>query len=68
MPLFEYRCKKCGYVNEFLESAASRKAHRCEKCDSTRLERIFSAFSVGSGEGSGSSQSSSCPTGTCPLP
>jgi putative FmdB family regulatory protein len=67
MPLFDYKCKKCGHVTEFLESSGSKEAHRCEKCGSTRMEKLLSAFSVASGEGSGTSGSSSCPTGTCPL-
>jgi putative FmdB family regulatory protein len=66
MPIFEYRCKKCGQVMEFLEARDSRKAHVCEKCGSKDTEKILSAFAVRSG--SSSFESSTCPTGTCPLP
>jgi len=65
MPLFEYRCKKCGHVTTFLESAATRKAHACERCGSKQTEKIFSTFAAKSGESS--SSGSACPTGTCPL-
>ena len=46
MPLFDYECEKCGHVTEFLESAESKKVHRCEECGSTRMKKMLSAFSV----------------------
>lgn len=67
MPIFEYRCKKCGHATEFLESADSRRRHKCEKCGSTQTEKLFSAFAARVSSGSASTGSSSCPTGTCPL-
>jgi len=63
MPLFEYRCKECGHVTEFLEKADAKAEHECEQCGSTKTDRILSAFAVGKGGSSGAS----CPTGTCPL-
>jgi putative FmdB family regulatory protein len=68
MPLFEYKCKKCGQITEFLESAGNKEVHRCQRCGSTRLEKLFSAFSVSSEGSSGTTGDSLCPTGTCPLP
>lgn len=65
MPIFEYRCGKCGHVTAFLEKPDSRKAHACEKCGSRATEKVFSTFAAKSG--SSSSSASSCPTGTCPL-
>ena len=64
MPIFEYRCKKCGHVTSFLEKAGNKKFHACEKCGFKGTEKIFSTFAAKSG---GSSSGSSCPTGTCPL-
>lgn len=64
MPIFEYRCKKCGYKTEFLEKSSGKSKHSCEKCGSTDMEKLFSGFAVGQ---SGSSSAGSCPTGTCPL-
>lgn len=66
MPLFEYRCRKCGHVTEFLESPDNDSKHQCEQCGSRNTEKVFSAFAV---KGSTSSRSSgaSCPSGTCPL-
>jgi putative FmdB family regulatory protein len=65
MPIFEYKCKKCGHKTEFLEKAGSSEKHSCEKCGSNDLQKLFSTFSATSG--SKSSGGSSCPTGTCPL-
>jgi len=65
MPIFEYKCQKCGHKTEFLEKAGSSKKHSCEKCGSSNLKKLFSSFSAGSS--SKSIGSDSCPTGTCPL-
>jgi len=65
MPIFEYRCKKCGHVTSFLEKSNSQQPHICEKCNSQATKRIFSTFA--SRSSSSPSSSSTCPTGTCPL-
>jgi len=65
MPIFEYRCGKCGHVSSFLEKPNARRSHPCEKCGSKKTEKVFSTFAAQSGKSS--SSSSSCPTGTCPL-
>ncbi|AQQ71794.1 putative regulatory protein, FmdB family [Limihaloglobus sulfuriphilus] len=65
MPIFEYKCKKCGAKSEFLEKSGSSKKHKCEKCGSDEMQKVVSTFSAGSS--SKSTQSGSCPTGTCPL-
>lgn len=63
MPIFEYKCKKCGHKTEFLEKAGNSEKHICEKCGSNDLQKLFSTFSAtGSSRSSGSD---SCPTGTC---
>jgi len=65
MPIFEYRCKKCGHVTSFLEKAGSGKSHVCEKCGSKSVEKMLSTFAAKAGKSS--TGDSSCPTGTCPL-
>lgn len=65
MPIFEYKCKKCGHKTEFLEKGNRKKKHVCEKCGSNDLQKLFSTFSAGSSLTSGSPDS--CPTGTCPF-
>lgn len=47
MPVYEYRCEKCGHLFERTESMAQHeKAHpRCPECRSPRVQRVFGAFS-----------------------
>jgi putative FmdB family regulatory protein len=67
MPIFEYKCNKCGHKAEFLEKSGSRNKHVCAKCGSDQMQKLLSGFSVGAGAKSGSGAGDSCPTGTCPL-
>ena len=64
MPMFEYRCAKCGHVTAFLEKPNARQRHKCEKCGSQDTKKLFSTFAAKSGT---SSAGSSCPTGACPF-
>ena len=64
MPLYEYRCAKCGHVTEVLEKADASGGHTCEKCGGRRLHKLMSVFGVGAGS---RPSGNSCPTGTCPL-
>jgi len=64
MPVYEYECAKCGTVTEVLEKIGSKKRHKCPKCGSTRMEKLFSTFGVSPG---GTTSTGSCPTGTCSL-
>ncbi|OQY06666.1 MAG: hypothetical protein B6I25_03475 [Planctomycetales bacterium 4572_13] len=63
MPIFEYKCQKCGYKMDFLEKNSAKSKHVCEKCGSSEMQKQFSDFSVGKCKASGDS----CPTGTCPF-
>ena len=50
MPIYEYKCSKCGTVTEFLESADvsdKKLRHLCGKCGSGDMIKMFSAFAVG---------------------
>ena len=66
MPIFEYRCKRCGHVTSFLEKAGSTKNHVCGKCASKVTEKVFSTFAARTKPTSGLGKPS-CPTGTCGL-
>lgn len=77
MPIFEYRCKKCGTAFEALVSNADAKA-TCEKCGSKQTEKQLSIFSASVASGSpipcstgncptSGMAGSGCSTGTCPL-
>jgi putative FmdB family regulatory protein len=44
MPLYEYRCEKCGRVTEVLQKVGDRPLRRCEIC-SGKLEKLISRTS-----------------------
>ena len=71
MPLYDYRCEKCGEEFEQLVSSSKKNAAaKCPKCDSTRTSRQFSSFTgtcnVVSAKPS-CANSAACPTGACPF-
>jgi putative FmdB family regulatory protein len=55
MPLYEYRCQKCGKSFEMLRRMqdADRETE-CPECRSSEVERLLSAFSTGGCSTSGS--------------
>ena len=70
MPIYEYRCKKCG--NEFEALVSQDRKAKCMKCGSTRLEKLLSTFSANTQPtklpcDSGTCSSGACPTGSCPF-
>ena len=68
MPIYEYRCEKCGDVFEELVSGG-KEPENCPGCGSRKLKKLFSVFgfrSPGGGDGGGSSSAcSSCTADTC---
>ncbi|MEX0800304.1 MAG: zinc ribbon domain-containing protein [Dehalococcoidia bacterium] len=45
MPIYEYKCKKCGRLTSvFQKSMSAAPDARCKSCGSKRLERALSAF------------------------
>ena len=43
MPIYEYNCKKCGNVSEFLSGVSADEPEIvCSFCGSTELEKKFS--------------------------
>ncbi len=61
MPLFEYRCGKCGEEFEELESYEDRdKPQECPACGAKNSERLMSVFAA---------SGTSCSCNTCkPTP
>ena len=72
MPLYEYRCKKCGYEFEVIRKFSDgplRKAPDCPKDRTCKLEKLVSKsafmlkgggwYADGYGEGKGGAKSSS---------
>lgn len=70
MPLYEYKCKKCGHAFEALVVNSSAKP-KCIKCGAASVEKQLSTFSTSSGSAlpcdSGACSTGSCPTGKCPF-
>ena len=43
MPIYEYRCNKCGAISEFLVGIGSKsKSLSCKQCGSPQLEKMIS--------------------------
>jgi len=48
MPIYEYRCKQCGQVNEFLILGAQNRL-QCGQCGSEELTKLMSAHNMSTG-------------------
>jgi putative FmdB family regulatory protein len=47
MPIYEYRCRKCGKRFSVLTLRVSEKAHpRCDKCGGRQADRLMSRFAM----------------------
>jgi len=63
MPIYEYKCQKCGH--EFERLIWGEEKIKCPKCNSKRIEKLLpSSISIGK---KGGNDFGSCPTGTCPF-
>ena len=70
MPIYEYKCSKCGKTFEHLARSLSESPPKCPKCGASRPKKQFSAFTTAAttaGDGSFSCPTGTCPTGTCSL-
>ncbi len=77
MPIYEFICKDCGNEFELLFKTQSIDEVSCQKCNSKRVEKKLSVFSVGdvqsdSGRArcntaANNSCSSCCSKGMCPI-
>lgn len=65
MPIFEYKCSKCGNLSEFLENSNSPLARKCVHCGSEKLEKQFSTFSARVADGA-SKKCHGCSDHQCP--
>jgi putative FmdB family regulatory protein len=54
VPVFEYKCQKCGAEFDDLDSVDNRdKPHKCPACGSMKSERQMSVFCANSGDSGG---------------
>ncbi len=65
MPIFEYRCGKCGHEFETLISSSSKP--ECPKCGSSKLDKKLSVFAAQT-QTAQSRQATPMPCGTCGDP
>lgn len=47
MPIFEFKCAKCGHVMEVLQKSRTGETPTCEKCGGSDLKKLLSGFAVG---------------------
>ncbi len=45
MPIYEYRCKECGAISEYMTGMGNDENISCKECESTETERILSVAS-----------------------
>ncbi len=50
MPIYEYKCKDCDKISEFLIGVGQEKVEiKCGSCGSKKLEKIFSQSFISTG-------------------
>ena len=64
MALYEYKCKDCGEITEYLVFSPSEKLS-CKKCGSKKLEKLMSSFAVSVKSSSSGASEPGCPYGNC---
>ena len=69
MPIYEYKCKKCGYSFDHLARTLRNVGMKCPNCGAPRPAKQFSTFtaSVSEGRDVAACPTGMCPTGTCSL-
>ncbi len=64
MPLFEFKCKKCGnQFEELVFSSSGDEEIKCPKCGSVKVEKQMSTFASTGTDKSAARDSSCAPTG-----
>lgn len=60
MPIYEYRCTKCGKTHQYLHRRMNEAAPPCPDCGG-ELKRLFSSFSAKTAS-NGCPHQDSCPS------
>jgi putative FmdB family regulatory protein len=64
MPVYEYKCKKCGNKFELrLGFSHDKSSIKCPRCEGKDPERVFSPFMTGSSSSGSSTTGNSCSPG-----
>lgn len=64
MPIYEYKCNKCGHSFDHLARTLADTARKCPTCGARNPAKQLSTFNASVPE---SGDTASCPTGTCPM-
>jgi putative FmdB family regulatory protein len=67
MPLYTYRCRKCGQEKEYLVMGGRGEPKECPKCGGKKMERKLGAFRCGGSSGKPSSTGSCSATSCAPT-
>lgn len=70
MPIYEFKCEKCGHLFEYFAQKTGEQASECPQCGASDVKKQFSTFNAGDSNSSSdasSCASGTCPTGSCPL-
>ena len=43
MPIYEYRCRACGFEKEYLQKHADAPIEVCERCGQAAMSKLLSA-------------------------
>jgi len=46
MPIYDYRCRRCGEVHEVFAQKVDAAPARCPSCGEEDLEKLLSSFNV----------------------
>ncbi len=61
MPIYEYKCPKCGHQFETIHGVADLgRKKTCPQCGKGEAERVMSVFSCGGTKGSEAGVGSAC--------
>jgi putative FmdB family regulatory protein len=61
MPIYEYKCPKCGYQFETIHGVADLGRKKpCPQCGKEEAERVMSVFSCGGTKASENGGNSTC--------
>ncbi|HXL05185.1 MAG: zinc ribbon domain-containing protein [Firmicutes bacterium] len=65
MPIFEFKCKKCGAKFEELLRSSDTSNVTCPNCGTDEIKRLLSTFAYSGGSGIKTSAASSGGCGSC---
>jgi len=64
MPIYEYKCKSCGFTFEDYRAAGHADDEtNCPKCGKPKVNRVLSPFATGGAKSGGSGGGSCGPAG-----